>query len=268
MSTFAFAPDALKDRVCLVTGGGTGIGRAISLGFARCGAKIAIASRKVENCEKVAEECRALGADAQSFALDIKDAAAVEACFAAVDERFGHRLDVLVNNAGANFVAPALAITPNGWRAVTQVLIDGTFFCSQAAARRMMERGGGRIINNAATNGWNGSPLMAHSGAGKAAILSLTETLAVEWGPLGITVNSIAPGAVSTQGANSRLWAMDDTMSQIAKRIPLGQRMGTPDDCVGAVLFLASDAASFITGATIAIDGGQRLRNVESLGAG
>ena len=125
----------------------------------------------------------------------------------------------------------------------------------------MIERGGGRIINNAATNAWNGSPLMAHSGAGKAAILSLTETLAVEWGPMNVTVNAISPGAVSTEGANSRLWSEDSAMARIAKRIPLGQRFGTPHDCVGAVLFLASDAAAFITGANIAIDGGQRLRS-------
>jgi len=267
MSRPTFASDALQNRVCLITGGGTGIGRAIALGLARSGAQVALASRKVENCQAVAEECRALGSDASAFALDIKDPASVEACFKALAERYTGRLDVLVNNAGANFTAPALSITPNGWRVITQTLIDGTFFCSQAAARLMMEHGGGRIINNAGTNGWNGSPLMAHSGAGKAAILSLTETLAVEWGPLGIAVNAIAPGAVSTSGANQRLWSQDETMARIAARVPLGQRLGTPEDCVGAVVFLASDAASFITGATLIIDGGQRLRSVQELGA-
>jgi len=267
MTRSVFAPDALRDRVCLVTGGGTGIGRAIALGLAGCGARVALASRKIENCRTVAEECRALGSDAEAFALDIRDATSVEKCFAAVSERYGGRLDVLVNNAGANFTAPALSITPNGWRVITQTLIDGTFFCSQAAARLMMEHGGGRIINNAGTNGWNGSPLMAHSGAGKAAILSLTETLAVEWGPMGIAVNAIAPGAVSTAGANQRLWSQDETMARIAAKIPLGHRLGTPDDCVGAVIFLATDAAAFITGATLIIDGGQRLRSVQDLGA-
>lgn len=263
MSTFS--PDALAGRVCLVTGGGSGIGREIALGLARAGASVAIASRKVSNCETVKEELRALGSDAEAFELDVRSPESVAACFAALDQRYG-RIDVLVNNAGANFVAPALAITPNGWRAVMQTLADGTFFCSQEAARRMVERGGGRIINNAATNGWDGSPMMAHSGAGKAAVLSLTETLASEWGQFGITVNAIAPGAVSTEGANQRLWADPRTMERIARRIPLGGRMGTAADCVGAVVFLASDAASFITGATLAIDGGQRLRNVADLG--
>jgi NAD(P)-dependent dehydrogenase (short-subunit alcohol dehydrogenase family) len=266
MSTFPFKSDALKDRVVLITGGGTGIGRAIALGMSRCGAHVALASRKVENCQKVAEECRALGSDASSFALDIRDPVSVEACFKALSDRYGGRLDVLVNNAGANFTAPALAISPNGWRVITQTLIDGTFFCSQAAARLMMERGGGRIINNAGTNGWNASPLMAHSGVGKAAILSMTETLAVEWGPFNITVNSIAPGAVSTEGANQRLWAESETMQRIADHVPLGKRLGTPDDCVGAFVFLASDAAAFITGAILAIDGGQRLRQIDKLG--
>lgn len=260
-----FARDALAGKVCLVTGGGTGIGREIALGLAGCGAVVAIASRKVENCEKVAAECRALGATAHALTMNVRDAESVAQAFAALDAHTDGRLDVLVNNAGANFLSPALLITPNGWRSVTQTLIDGTFFCSQEAARRMERHGGGRIINNAATNAWNGSPLMAHSGAGKAAILSLTETLAVEWGPLGITVNAISPGAVDTQGANSRLWSESGTMQAMARRIPLGQRFATPHDCVGAVLFLASDAAGFITGANIAIDGGQRLRTFADL---
>jgi NAD(P)-dependent dehydrogenase (short-subunit alcohol dehydrogenase family) len=266
MERFPFAADALKDRVCLITGGGTGIGRAIAVGLSRCGAHVALASRKVENCQRVAEECRGLGSDASAFALNVRDPESVEACFKALADRYQGRLDVLVNNAGANFTAPALGITPNGWRTITQTLIDGTFFCSQAGARLMIERGGGRIIMNAGTNGWNGSPLMSHSGAGKAAILSMTETLAVEWGPFGITVNAIAPGAVSTSGANERLWSQEDTMARMARKVPLGQRLGTPDDCVGAVIFLASDAASYVTGAVLAIDGGQRLRTVQDLG--
>jgi NAD(P)-dependent dehydrogenase (short-subunit alcohol dehydrogenase family) len=261
-----FAKDALSGKVCLVTGGGTGIGRELCLGLAGCGAEVAIASRKLENCEKVAAECRALGATAHALEMNVRDADSVARAFEALDARTGGRLDVLVNNAGANFLAPALTITPNGWRSVTQTLIDGTFFCSQQAARRMAERGGGRIINNAATNAWNGSPLMAHSGAGKAAVLSLTETLAVEWGPLNITVNAISPGAVDTQGANSRLWSEDATMQAMARRIPLGQRFATPQDCVGAVLFLASDAAAFVTGANVVIDGGQRLRTFAEIG--
>ncbi len=256
-----FSPDALAGKRCLITGGGTGIGREIALGYARCGAELAIASRKIENCEAVAEECRQLGVRAHALELNIREAESVARCFANLDAIWGGRLDVLVNNAGANFLAPALNITPNGWRSVIQTLVDGTFFCSQEAARRMGEQGGGRIINNAATNAWNGSPLMAHSGAGKAAILSLTETLAYEWGPLNITVNAISPGSVDTQGANSRLWSEDTMMKAIADRVPLGQRFATPDDCVGAMIFLASDAASFVTGANIIIDGGQRLRS-------
>jgi NAD(P)-dependent dehydrogenase (short-subunit alcohol dehydrogenase family) len=265
MPSFAFAADSLKDRVVLITGGGTGIGRAIALGFAKCGAELVLASRKRENCETVAAECRALGVKAHALAVNIRDADAVAACFAELDTLTSGRLDVLINNAGANFMSPALGISPNGWRSVLQTLVDGTFFCSQQAAKRMIDRGGGRIINNAATNGWNGSPLMAHSGAGKAAILSLTETLAAEWGPMNITVNAVSPGAVSTDGANSRLWSESETMQQIARRIPLGQRFGSPEDCVGAFLFLASDAAAYVTGANIAVDGGQRLRSAMDL---
>ncbi len=259
-----FVPDALHEKVCLVTGGGTGIGREIALALARAGATVAVASRKVEVCEKVAAEIAELGRPSAAFALNVREPESVERCFAELSARFS-RLDVLVNNAGANFLAPAIDITPNGFRTITQTLIDGTFFCSQAAARRMFDQGGGCIINNAGTNGWNGSPLMAHSGAGKAAVLSLTETLALEWGPMGVRVNAISPGSVSTEGANSRLWADADSMQRLCARIPLGQRFATPDDCAGAVVFLASDAARFITGANLIIDGGQRLRSFHGL---
>lgn len=261
-----FGSGALEGRVCVVTGGGTGIGRAIALGLARCGARLWLVARRVERCAQVAEECRALGAEAHAGEMDVREADSIERAFDALDRVYGGRVDVLVNNAGANFAAPALAITPNGWRAVTQTVLDGTFFCSQAAARRMVEHGGGSIVNNASTNGWNASPLMAHSGAAKAGVISLTETLAAEWGPFGIRVNAIAPGAVDTDGANERLWSEDDTRRRMASRVPLGQRLAVADDCVGAVLFLASDAARFITGAVLAIDGGQRLRSVAELG--
>jgi NAD(P)-dependent dehydrogenase (short-subunit alcohol dehydrogenase family) len=213
----------------------------------------------------VAAEVRALGRRAAALPLDVRDAASVAACFERLDRELGP-VDVLVNNAGANFACPALGMSPKGWRAVTATVLDGTFYCSQEAARRMAAGRGGRIINNAATNAHGGSPLMAHSGAAKAGVLSLTETLAVEWGPLGITVNAIAPGPVSTPGADERLWPDEETRLAVASRVPLGGRMATAQDCAGAVVFLASDAAAFVTGATLVIDGGERLRTPPALG--
>lgn len=254
----SFAPDVFLGKVALVTGGGTGIGRQIALGFARLGAAVCVASRKIENLRGVEGEIRALGRRALAVPCDVRDAAAVDAMVARCARELG-RLDFLINNAGANFAAPAMAITPNGWRAVTATVLDGTFYCSQAAARVMIEQGGGRIVSISATNAWNGSPMIAHSGASKAGVLSLTETLAAEWGPFGIAVNAVAPGAVDTEGAGSRLWADPEQRRKVEEQAPLGGRMARPEDVVGAVLFLCTEAASFITGAVIAIDGGARL---------
>jgi len=256
-----FRSDALSGRVCLVTGGGSGIGREIALALAGAGADVAVAGRREAPREAVAAEVRGLGVRSAALELDVRDPASVSRCFDALDAALGP-VDVLVNNAGANFVCPALAMTPNGWRAVVSTVLDGTFHCSREAARRMVDKGGGRIVNNAATNAHDGSPLMAHSGAAKAGVLSLTETLAVEWGPFGITVNAIAPGPVSTEGADSRLWPQEDVRRRVAEKTPLGGRMATARDCAGAVVFLASEAAAFITGATLVIDGGNRLRTM------
>src|SRR5262249_45023305 len=153
----------------------------------------------------------------------------------------------------------------NGWRAILSVVLDGTFHMSRAAFEPLQQSKRGRVISIAATTAWGGSPLMSPSGAGKAGMISLMQSLAVEWAPFGITCNCVSPGPVDTEGANKRLWATREDYEKVARRVPLGQRMATPADVVGPVLFLASDAASFITGADIAVDGGERLRRVESL---
>jgi NAD(P)-dependent dehydrogenase (short-subunit alcohol dehydrogenase family) len=170
------------------------------------------------------------------------------------------RLDVLINNAGANFLAPAAAISQNGWATIVDVVLNGTFHMSRAAFPRLAESGHGRIVNISATNADDGSPLMAPSGAAKAGVHSLSQTLAVEWAPFNVTVNCVSPGPVDTEGANSRLWADREAYERVASRAPLGKRMATPADVVGPVLFLASDAAAFITGANLVVDGGERLR--------
>ncbi|MCA1825670.1 MAG: SDR family oxidoreductase, partial [Myxococcales bacterium] len=186
-------------------------------------------------------------------------------CVAAVERVVGQlgRLDVLVNNHGANFLAPAAGISQNGWRAITSVVLDGTFHMSRAAFEPLRASGRGRVISIAATNAFGASPLMAPSGAGKAGVISLMQSLAVEWAPFGITCNSVSPGPVDTEGANQRLWADDDAYQRVARRVPLGRRLATPADVVGPVLFLASDDASFVTGAEIVVDGGERLRQVD-----
>lgn len=238
----------MHDRVVLITGGAGGIGRALVEAFQKAGARVAVASRKPAGGD-LAVEC------------DVRELSQCSAAVERVVSAFG-RLDVLVNNHGANFLAPVNAISQNGWRAILSVVLDGTFHMSKAAFEPLRESGRGRVISIAATNAFSGSPLMAPSGAGKAGVVSLMQSLAVEWAPFGITCNCVSPGPVDTEGANKRLWASREDYEKVAKRVPLGQRLATPADVVGPVLFLAGDGASFITGAEIVVDGGERLRQL------
>ena len=251
----------LTGRVVLITGGGGGIGRALASAFASCGADIAVAGRTLSTLEETCALVREQGRRALALVCDVRELAACEAAVARTVAELG-RLDVLVNNAGANFVAPAAAISQNGWRAILSTVLDGTFHMSRAAFAALAESGRGRIISIGATNASGGSPLMAPSGAGKAGVKSLMESLAVEWAQFGITANCVSPGPVDTAGANERLWKDRAAYQRVAERVPLGRRLATPADCVGAVLFLASDSASFITGAEVVIDGGERLRQL------
>jgi NAD(P)-dependent dehydrogenase (short-subunit alcohol dehydrogenase family) len=256
----AFAPGLFRGQVALVTGGGTGIGRLLSLAFARLGAKVTLASRKPEHLEAAAAAIREHGGDALAVQTDIREPAQCERMVQATLERYG-RLDILVNNAGANFLAPALQITPNGWRTIVDIVLSGTFFASQAAARAMIDGGGGKMVMNCGANGISGSPLMAHSGVGKAGMMNLVKTLAVEWAPFNIRVNGVAPGAIETSGANERLWPSPEVRERYAHHIPM-RRFGTAEDVVGSILFLCTDAASYITGTSLVVDGGSLLRTL------
>lgn len=259
MST-TFAPDLFRGQVVVVTGGGTGIGLSLCRAFAELGAGVCIASRKPENLEAGKTALAAMGANVLAVPTDIRDADAVEQLMARTEEHFG-RIDILINNAGANFLAPAAQMTANGWRTIVDIVLTGNFLCSQAAARRMTAQRRGRIVMNAGANGVNGSPLMAHSGAAKAGLINLVKSLAVEWAPFGITVNAVAPGPVETPGATKRLWPSEAVRESIRKRVPLG-RFLTPEDCVGPFLFLCSAAASMITGETLVVDGGSTCRTL------
>ena len=253
----------LKGETILITGGGTGIGREMALAFAERGAELIIASRKEDHLQPTAEEIRSRGAKVLATTVDIRDAESVNSMVEKAVKIFG-KINVLINNAGANFLCPALQITPNGWRSVVETVLTGTFFCSQAVARVMIENGGGKIIINAGSNGVNGSPLMAHSGAAKAGIINLTQTLAVEWAPFKIIVNAVAPGPIRTQGADERLWAHDKSIQELSRQIPL-QRFGSPEEVVGPILFLLSPAANYMTGSIITIDGGDLCRHLPKL---
>ena len=183
---------------------------------------------------------------------DIRDPEQVEHVVRRTEEAFG-RIHILVNNAGATFWSRAEELSPNGWRSIIDIDVNGTFFCSQAVAKRMIQDGGGSIICITSTSPWTGNPNRTNGGAGKAAVSSMVKSLAVEWGPHGIRVNEIAPGRISTPGGDEQLGR--ESPPEDASDIPL-RRPGTPADVGDAALFLASPAASFITGNVIVVDGG------------
>lgn len=264
-----FHPRLFENTNVAITGGGSGIGLVAAQRFAELGARVSLCGRRIEVLEAarhtIVAAARAKGFDGDVVidTADVKKPETLETWRDKTLHAFGS-LDVLICNAGANFLAPAASISPNGFATVVGTVLLGTWNTIHAWFPHLCERGASSIILNAATNGYTASPLMAHSGAGKAGMLNLTQTLAVEWAPQGIRVNAIAPGPVDTEGATSRLWSDPDARARVTKTVPLG-RMGTAEDCAGAMLFLASPAASFMTGTVVTVDGGNFLKPLPAL---
>jgi 2,4-dienoyl-CoA reductase [(3E)-enoyl-CoA-producing], peroxisomal len=250
-----FREDLLSDRVALVTGGGTGIGRAIAVELARHGADLALLGRRREPLDEVAGEVRALGRRALSISADVRDPEAGEAAVGRVEEEMGG-LDILVNNAAGNFLARAEELSPRGWGAVVDIVLNGTFHMSRAAFGALGRRGGGAIVNITTTYVDTGAAYMSHSGAAKAGVLNLTRSLAAEWGPAGIRVNAVAPGLVEgTEGAR-RLVEAAGRLPELRHGAPLG-RLTRKRDVAMAVLFLVSAAGAHVSGAHLVVDGGE-----------
>jgi NAD(P)-dependent dehydrogenase (short-subunit alcohol dehydrogenase family) len=245
-----FSPTALAGKVALISGGGTGMGAAIAEGYAALGASVALLSR---NPDHVGEVAARIGERALPVVADVRDPERVQAAFAEAVEYFGG-LDILVNSAAGNFRCAAADLSPNAWRTVVDIDLNGTFFCSQAAAPALRARGGGVILNIVGDFIETHGDRMAHAAAAKAGIWNLTRSLAKEWGPDGIRVNAVAPGPFVTAGGSQAL-GRREAFAEIGAALPLG-RVGTMEEITAAAVFLVSDAATFITGATLMVDGG------------
>ncbi len=243
-----------EGRTVILTGGGTGLGKAIAVEFARLGARLAILSRSEEHRAAGLAAVEATGAKAIAIGCDIRDPAAVTQAFDAVTDQLG-LADVLVNNAAGNFPVPAEDMSPNAWRTVTDIVLNGTFYCSREFGRRHIEsETPGSIINIGAAYAWTGGPGFAHSSAAKAGVKNLTETLAVEWGPYGIRVNGLVPGLFPHDDETSAIRSVPDRRKSEALRCP-AHRVGQPHELGWAATFLASPFASFISGHTLVVDG-------------
>ena len=254
-------PNTFADEVVLVTGGGTGIGRALSIEFARLGARVAICSRKEEHRASGVEAVEAVGGRGAGFALDIRDPEQVASTFDAIEESLGP-VRHLINNAAGNFPVAAEAMSPNAWRAVTSIVLDGTMHCSTEFARRRLAAGeGGTILNIGASYAWTGGPGTAHSAAAKAGVYSLTQSLAVEWAPDDIRVNGLVPGLFPTEDHPDamREIKVGANEAERAKRIPAG-RLGRLQELGWAATYLCSPFATYLTGHWLVLDGANWLR--------
>ncbi|HZR14350.1 MAG TPA: SDR family oxidoreductase [Acidimicrobiia bacterium] len=252
--TSALPPGTFDGVAVVVTGGGTGLGRAIAQEFARLGASLAVFSRRPEHLEAATAAIRELAAPVMTAPCDIRDPEQIERAFDAAEEAFGLPA-VLVNNAAANFPVPAEDMSPNAWRTVIDITLNGTFFCAREFARRHLAAGTpGSIVNVGASYAWTGGPGFAHSAAAKAGVKNMVETLAVEWGPYGIQVNGLVPGLFPHEDMTADIRGnLDRTSEKDACQPAL--RVGRLRELGWAATFLASPYARFISGHTLVVDG-------------
>jgi NAD(P)-dependent dehydrogenase (short-subunit alcohol dehydrogenase family) len=249
----------LKDKVVIVTGGSSGIGKAMAIRFAKEGAKVAIAGRDLVRLNLAKQEIEQFKGQVLPVVMDVRDPELVKNMVEEVDQAYG-TIDFLVNNAAGNFICAAEDLSINGWNSVINIVLNGTFYCSSEVGKYMIKKGiKGAMTNIVATYAWDAGPGVIHSAAAKAGVLAMTRTLAVEWGrKYGIRVNAIAPGPIERTGGAAKLWVSEELAKRTIKSVPLG-RLGTPEEIAGLAAYLFSDEAGYINGSCFTMDGGQSL---------
>ena len=248
-----FRSDAFQDRVIIITGGGSGIGRCTAHELAALGAQVVITGRKIEKLENVSQEIIEDGGKVHHIVCDNREEQQVTDMIAEVITKFG-RIDGLVNNAGGQFPSTLESITANGFDAVIRNNLHATFYLMREAYNQWMEKNGGSIVNMTADM-WGGMPGMGHSGAARSGVDNLTKTASVEWGKAGVRVNAVAPGWILSSGMDTYSGVFAEVIiPSLSNNVPL-QRMGTESEVSSAIVYLLSDAAAFVSGVTLRIDG-------------
>lgn len=251
-----FRPGLLEGQAAVVTGGGSGIGRAIAHELSALGAQVVVCGRREEKLAAVVREIEEAGGEAAAAVGDLREDETIESIVSTCLSRFG-RIDALVNNAGGQFLQPAATISRKGWTAVLETNLTALFLLSQAVYRGFMQDHGGSIVSVVADM-WRGMPMMAHSGAARAGVVNLTRTLALEWATSGVRVNAVAPGIVRSSGLKKYPALVQEMLKEVAREIPAG-RLATESEVSAAVVFLLGPGAAYVTGETLRVDGASSL---------
>lgn len=249
----------MKGKVVIVTGGSSGMGKAMAQRFVKEGAKVVITGRNKEKLDSTIKEFAENQENILAVQMDVRNVEDIQRTIEETVSRFG-TIDYLINNAAGNFICPAEDLSPNGWKSVIDIVLNGTFYCSSLIGKYWIENGiKGSIINMVATYAWGAGPYVIHSASAKAGVLTMTRTLAVEWGKkYGIRVNAIAPGPIERTGGADKLFQSEEAAQRTLESVPLG-RLGTPEEIADLALYLLSDRAYYINGDCITMDGGAHL---------